>query len=273
MKSQIFEEIINDNGVLWPYCGRNIKNYLGFAYLFDEKPSTLGEIEDVLSKILKDVDVDFNNDNLPNVIENKSHKEYSYVEEDDYNWVAFYIPTPSKTPHERYYSSLIINESLRITLRLVKYVNYTRNDDVSRDEIVKTLKNVADYASKVSEICRLKIHPDLNLDYDDCPPEYEIAIDSTRSIYRFFYNYLTKLYYELVVIFNDILRKGDYLSIADFFNEHLEIYNKEQSLKSHYDAIIKIAHARKAIKKKAPKDEIEKILKTLYSISMCQKAF
>ena len=267
MKSQIFEEIIDDNGILWPYCGRNIKNYLGFSYLLEERPSTLEETEDILSKILKDVEVDFKNDCLPNVIENELNKEYSYVEDDDCSWVNFYIPTPNKTPHERYYSSLIVNESSRIMLRLIKFVNDTRNDVVSREEIVKTLKNIADYASKVAEIYRLKMHPDLNLNYDEYPPDYEIAVNSTHSIYRFFYNYLTKLYYELVVIFNDILKKGDYLSIADFFNENLEIYNKEQSLKVHYDAIIKIAQARKAIKKKISKDEAKKILKTLYSIS------
>ena len=267
MKSQIFEEIIDGNGILWPYCGRNIKNYLGFSYLLEERPSTLEETEDILSKILKDVEVDFKNDCLPNVIENELNKEYSYVEDDDCSWVNFYIPTPNKTPHERYYSSLIVNESSRIMLRLIKFVNDTRNDVVSREEIVKTLKNIADYASKVAEIYRLKMHPDLNLNYDEYPPDYEIAVNSTHSIYRFFYNYLTKLYYELVVIFNDILKKGDYLSIADFFNENLEIYNKEQSLKVHYDAIIKIAQARKAIKKKISKDEAKKILKTLYSIS------
>ncbi|MBQ2256154.1 MAG: hypothetical protein II330_04780, partial [Clostridia bacterium] len=33
--------------------------------------------------------------------------------------------------------------------------------------IVKTLKNIADYASKVAEIYRLKMHPDLNLNYDE----------------------------------------------------------------------------------------------------------
>ncbi len=262
MNLPIYHSINNSD--LVPCCSMNIKAYLSFAHLFEENPTTLERTEELIKTITKDTfTVDFTSDNPININDYQENVSYTTVH-DDYFPVNISIQLPAITPHERYYSTLIIWEAKRIRLHLFNFIQVIKDDIQARAEITETLKQIARCAADAAEILEKKIHPDLSLNYDEYPPEYEIVVSATNNIYRFLFTYLTKLYYELVIVFDDIIKRDDYLSISDFYNKILDQFPKDIPLKQYYDRATLIHKAQKAIINNRSQQENTTLLTEIY---------
>lgn len=261
MKSQIYEEIIN--GKLSPCCFKSIENYEAIAYLLDETPLSIEGVEKILSKINSDNNINFKDDLLKETPGNEANENFTLIK--DYHY-AVDLPFSgyNDTPHERYYKALITNEATRIKLKLIKIVNSMKNNDNSRNLIKETLCKISIYTYSVSEIYHNRMHPDLQLLDDDYPIECHRAIDSTFAVFKLFITCLTKIYYELVIIFFDIIRREDFLQIPDFFNTKLEIYYKGEYFTNVYNSAFYINEAQKVIDNNDDRDRIEAILKNLF---------
>ena len=166
--------------------------------------------------------------------------KYTAIKRDKYP-VELPIDFINQAPVERYFNAIIIWEGYRIKETLLRNAECREDDDLTRNDVKETLKQLQRVSGAAFEINDKKIHPALNIHYGEVPPEEEYVYDMVHRIYRFLWQYTFKLYYEIAIVFADILKPEDVDPVRDFYNNVLEMfpkkYNIEYSKESKQDLI------------------------------------
>lgn len=172
--------------------------------------------------------------------------KYTAIKRDTYP-VVLPLDSINITPVERFYNAIIIWEGYRIVDTLLRNAESREDDDLTRDDVKETLKQLQRVSWAAFEINDKKIRPALNIRYDEVPTEDEEAYDMVYRIYRFLWQYACKLYYEIGIMFDAVLKPEDVDPVRDFCNDVLEMFPKEYHLESFVDDMKSIHTAQQAI--------------------------
>jgi len=118
----------------------------------------------------------------------------------------------------RYYYFIITAEAQRIKFRLLQYVEILKDDICAKQEIIDVLESLALYAKNIRE------HPQRN-------PVFNILLTQ-----------LTKLYFEITLMFDVLLSGEDYVSLPDFYT----LYLNRQAGREEINEYDKALHMHKA---------------------------
>lgn len=265
MKSQIFEEIID--GKIAPNYRRDISEYQPILKILYEKPSDFKRAEELLSSVFKEnPDIDLNLEIFEEIVGESAENQYTQIKEYYYP-VNLQLPVLSSrqnsSPHERYYNAIIALESIRIRGYLIQYVNNIKSDEVSKKMIINVLEKITDYISKINNLLFdgdfIDGSGQLEQFYDGY--EGEEYLGTTRVIYKNYAHSLVKLYFELVILFYDIIEGSDYLRIADMYDHNLTSLRGEKLLPKNVHIAYLVRQSQKAIAEEADRQTILKLLK------------
>lgn len=214
---------------------------------FNDAPSSLAQAEEWLTAELK-ADTSLSFPPAPKKIPIKvvPNAKYTAIKRDTFP-VEFPLDPILQTPVERYYNAIIIWEGYRIKETLLRNAESREDDDLTRDDVKEALKQLQRISGAAFEINDKKIHPALNYRYGEVPQEDEDVCDMVFRIYRFLWQYTFKLYYEISIVFGDILKPEDVDPVRDFCNSVLEMFPKKYNMESFVDSMRCIHAAQQAV--------------------------
>lgn len=238
----IYNSIVNGN--LRPNSLKDKITYSSIAHLLNKTPRTTLEAEQVLINILgKFEDLKFN--------ENKQKNINDYFNATDYTPISAAIIPPDieltfaqlNTPELRFYYFVISTEGLRIKSTLIESVELIKDDICSAEEIKDTLRQFIRHAKQIAQA--------------------KEETEQTSLIFDLLLTQLIKLYFELVFIFEPLLKEKDIYSFEDFHSICLNRQPSESSLIA-FNQALNLNLAQKAIQKEFDKNEINLLLDNLY---------
>ncbi|GHV00823.1 hypothetical protein FACS1894159_07420 [Bacteroidia bacterium] len=219
MKLIIYNSILH--GSLRPQSVQTPANYSEISYLLNKRPETLPEIETCLQQILGSyLSVNFNEDMPVSINQYFNNQDYTFIE------VDYFLPNINlpllapQTPIQRFYYFVITTEAERIKLRLLQSIEMLKDDICAKQEIKDTLAQLARHAKTIGE------QPQSN------------------EIFALLLTQITKLYFEITLIFDVLLTEQDYISFADFYSIRLNRQADETSI-SAYNAALHIHQAQR----------------------------
>ena len=245
MNITIYHKI--NEGDLYPPCSVTMHLSDLVKQHFNDVPSSLEQAEEWLTAELQG-DTSLSFPPAPKKIPVRMTPEAKYTAiKRDIIPVVLPLDSINRTPVERYYNAIIIWEGYRIVETLLRNAASREDDDLTRDDVKETLKQLQRVSGAAFEINDKKIHPALNIRYDEVPPEDEDAYDMVYRIYRFLWQYACKLYYEIGIMFDAVLKPEDVDPVRDFCNDVLVMFPKEYHLETYVDEMKHIHAAQKAI--------------------------
>lgn len=191
MKLEIYDKIIH--GILRPQNDETPTNYKEISHLLQEIPSTKKEIEKRINQVLgKNLQVQFNKEQPVNITKYLHESTYTPIVL-DYFPPSVNLPLPTmETPQQRFYSYIITAEAQRIKLNLIQAVEILKDDLTAKHEVKEELKLLARYAKQIQES------------------------KQTNLIFNYLLTQIVNLYFELTLIFNELLSNKEYFSFSDF---------------------------------------------------------
>lgn len=245
MNISIYHKI--NEGDLYPPCSVTMHLSDLVKQHFNDVPSSLEQAEEWLTAELQgDTSLSFPPAPKKIPVRMTPAAKYTAIKRDTFP-VVLPLDSINRTPVERYYNAIIIWEGYRIVETLLRNAASREDDDLTRDEVKETLKQLQRVSGAAFEINDKKIHPALNIRYDEVPPEDEDAYDMVYRIYRFLWQYTCKLYYEIGIMFDAVLKPEDVDPVRDFCNDVLEMFPKEYHLESYVDEMKSIHAAQQAV--------------------------
>ena len=260
MNITIYHKI--NEGDLYPPCSVSMHLSDLVKQHFNDAPSSLAQAEEWLTAELQgDTTLSFPPAPKKIPAEVLPNAKYTAIKRDTFP-VELPLDPINQTPVERYYNAIIIWEGYRIKETLLRNAECREDDDLTRDDVKEALKQLQRVSGAAFEINDKKIHPALNIRYGEVPPEEEDVYDMVYRIYRFFWQYTCKLYYEIALIFEDVLKPEDVDPVRDFCNDVLEMFPKEYHLESFVQAMHCIHRAQQSV---MSENADKSILPSLYS--------
>ncbi|MDY5890960.1 MAG: hypothetical protein SPJ43_02905 [Candidatus Cryptobacteroides sp.] len=245
MNITIYHKI--NEGDLYPPCSVTMHLSDLVKQHFNDVPSSLEQAEEWLTAELQgDTSLSFPPAPKKIPVRMTPAAKYTAIKRDTFP-VVLPLDSINRTPVERYYNAIIIWEGYRIVETLLRNAASREDDDLTRDEVKETLKQLQRVSGAAFEINDKKIHPALNIRYDEVPPEDVDAYDMVYRIYRFLWQYTCKLYYEIGIMFDAVLKPEDVDPVRDFCNDVLEMFPKEYHLESYVDEMKSIHAAQQAV--------------------------
>ena len=236
-----------NEGNLYPPCCVSMSLSSLIKQHFNDIPSSLPQAEEWLISELKDnTTLSFSPAPKKIPVSMTPAAKYTVIKRDIFP-VEIYLSPINQTPVERYYNAIIIWEGYRIKETLLRNVACREDDDLTRDDIKETLRQLQRVSAAAFEINSLKIHPGLSDSYCEGPEEACAVYNMVHRIYQFLWRYTCKLYYEIAVIFDNILKPEDVNPVRDFYNDVLEMFPKEYHLEPTVDEMKRIHAAQQAI--------------------------
>lgn len=245
MNVTIYHKI--NEGDLYPPCSISMNLSDLVKHHFNDSPLSLAQAEEWLVAELQDKTTIFFPP-IPKKIPVKvlPGAKYTAIKRDKYP-VELPIDFINQTPVERYFNAIIIWEGYRIKETLLRNAECREDDDLTRNDVKETLKQLQRVSGAAFEINDKKIHPALNIHYGELPPEEEYVYDMVHRIYRFLWQYTFKLYYEIAIVFADILKPEDVDPVRDFYNNVLEMFPKKYNIESFVETMRCIHAAQQAV--------------------------
>lgn len=221
MKLQLYDAILN--GSLQIDDNTDSRAYEPLSYLFSTTLDTKGKAEDVLTRLVRsNIKFDFSISDEADISMYLQADEYTEIRTDD-SCISIAIPLSENSPHERYYNALMRTEAARIKFTLINYANTVKDNLRAREQVKDVLNQILKYISQAEETQKLKAQPD-NFHTTD----RHIAIFSNLI------SALTALYFELTIIFEEILPSGSSLSIEDFISRRQENQSVPDQFRHNY---------------------------------------
>lgn len=246
MRLQIFDSILN--GSIPINCNNDIPNYDKIAYLFSVEAKDKSSAEQTLAQILGGrLTLDFSIQDEADINIYIDSVSYTPIPS-DYASVSVPVVLTDRTTHERYFKALLRLESARIKFTLIDYANTVKDDQRTGNEVSQTIKAIGKLASQAEEEHRLKMHPDLNHDYEDWPEFYDNITEPTSRIYTNYITALTSLYLELSIMFEEILSPSSYLSLDDFYSRRLNNRPVPKDIRCNYEVALQLHRTQVALR-------------------------
>lgn len=246
MKLQLYDAILN--GSLQIVDNADSRAYEPLSYLFSTTLDTKAKAEDVLTLLVRNnIHFDFSISDEADISMCLQADEYTEIRTDDSD-ISIVIPLSENSPQERYYNALMRTEAARIKFTLIDYANTVKDNLRAREQVKDVLNQILKYISQVEEIQELKAKHD-----------YIITAVSRTTIFSNLISALTALYFELTIIFEDILQPGSSLSIEDFFNRRQKNQSVPDEFRHNYVTAQLLHRTLLAIRS----DDAELISKTL----------
>lgn len=217
MKLQLYDAILN--GRLQIDDNTDSRAYEPLSYLYSTALDTKIKAEDVLVRLVRgNIQFDFSISDEADISMYLQADEYTEIRTDDSD-ISIAIPISENSPQERYYNALMRTEAKRIKFTLIDYANCVKDNLRAREQVKDVLRQILKYIAQAEEAQKLKAQPDPAL-----------TADSHTSIFSNLISALTALYFELTIIFEEILPPGSALSLEDFFNRR----QKNQSVHGEF---------------------------------------
>ena len=174
--------------------------------------------------------------------------------------VDFKLREP-KTPVEKFYVGIVKAEAERIKLALMNYAKISESDIDTHGEIKQLLKVIRNY---ICDCVNKDIDKTLFSKYlsKELTEAELLQYDNDYSLYPVFKSLLIKLYYEIVIMFKEILKDDDYIQFEEMMYECQDRYPSDDERLAYTTAIL-IQNAQLAIKHN---NEIKPILLEIYNI-------
>ncbi len=211
MNLQLTDGIIH--GMLHP--GRAV--VLPFPELYRELsslPATLPELRDTLRTALgKYINFQFE-EKIPDI---------TLLVSDRHTPIPTYYISPEinmehlvdeDTPQTRFYDAAIRAEIRLTKLTLLEHARNFRSDIETRNEVREVLSYLCEYISYINQ-------------HMECEP----------GIFCMLTRYLVKLYYEVAILFEEILKATDYRPFDDFFYDAFGCYPSKKRVEAYHCAI------------------------------------
>ncbi len=246
MNPTIFNSILN--GSLQPKNAQTKIPYSEIAHLLSKNPQTLPEIDQVLAAVLGQLQIVLKNDvQLKNTNDYYTNVDYTPIVLNSIEpEIEFAFPMQDSS-FLRFYHFVITTEARRIKLRSLEAVEILKDDICSIEEIKDTLHQLARYAKQI--------------------PEYKILIAGTdkniNTIFDILLTQIVKLYFEMTLIFESILKEKEYHSFIDFHSICLNQVPSVESLKAFNKATL-IHKAQNQICSVFDKSKTNQLLENLY---------
>lgn len=261
MRLQIFDSILN--GSIPINCNNDIPNYDKIAYLFSVEAKDKSSAEQTLAQILDGrLTLDFSIQDEADINMYIDRVSYTPIPS-DYASVSVPVVLTDRTTHERYFKALLRLESARIKFTLIDYANTVKDDQRTGNEVSQTIKAIGKLASQAEEEHRLKMHPDLNHDYEDWPEFYYNITEPTSRIYTNYITALTSLYLELSIMFEEILSPSSYLSLDDFYSRRLNNRPVPKDIRCNYEVALQL-HRTQVAQRSNDIEQIQAVLVSNY---------
>lgn len=240
MNLNIYNSIIN--GTLHPKTINNRIQFSELVHSINNEPNELSEINRSLENLLVAL--------LPSCVQNEQIANInSYFESVDYTPIRNFHLEPNiilakptgETIEQKFYTYIINLEARRIKLQLLANVSIIKDNIQNRSEIKTVLNQLLKHAKQLSQL-------------DLC---------NTLSLLQ---NHIIKLYFELILIFSQILKDSDYYTFADF---HTVCFNRlpESNFVNEYEVAKNVQLAQKAIYENDTIENSQLILKTIYQLA------
>ena len=221
MKLQLYDAILN--GSLQIDDNTDSRTYEPLSYLFSTTLDAKGKAEDVLTRLVRsNIKFDFSISDEADISMYLQADEYTEIRTDD-SCISIAIPLSENSPHERYYNALMRTEAARIKFTLIYYANTVKDNLRAREQVKDVLNQILKYIAQAEETQKLKAQPDPAL-----------TADSHTAIFSNLISALTSLYFELTIIFEEILPSGSSLSIEDFFSRRQENQSVPDQFRHNY---------------------------------------
>lgn len=221
MKLQLYDAILN--GSLQIVDNTDSRVYEPLSYLYSTTLDTKGKAEDVLTRLVRgNIQFDFSISDEADISMYLQADEYTEIRTDDSD-ISITIPISEKSPQERYYNALMRTEAKRIKFTLIDYANCVKDNLRAREQVKDVLNQILKYIAQTEEAQKLKAQPDPAL-----------TADSHTAIVSNLISALTSLYFELTIIFEEILPSGSSLSIEDFFSRRQQNQSVPDEFRHNY---------------------------------------
>lgn len=244
MNITIYHKI--NEGDLYPPCSVSMHLSDLVKQHFNDAPSSLAQAEEWLTAELQgDTTLSFPPAPKKIPAEVLPNAKYTAIKRDTFP-VELPLDPINQTPVERYYNAIIIWEGYRIKETLLRNAECREDDDLTRDDVKEALKQLQRVSGAAFEINSLKIHPGLSNSYCEGPDEAFQVYNMVYRIYKFLWQYTCKLYYEIGIMFDAVLKPEDVDPVRDFCNDVLEMFPKEYHLESFVKAMQCIHAAQQA---------------------------
>ena len=246
MKLQLYDAILN--GSLQIDDNTDNRTYEPLSYLFSTTLDTKAKAEDVLTRLVRNsIHFDFSISDEADISMYLQADEYTEIRADDSD-ISITIPISEKTPQERYYNALMRTEAKRIKFTLIDYANTVKDNLRAREQVKDVLNQILKYIAQAEETQELKQQPDDTF-----------ARNGHAVIYSNLISALTSLYFELTIIFEEILPPSNALSLEDFFSRR----QKNQSVPDEFRHNYVMAQLLHSTLLAIRSDDAELISKTL----------
>ena len=246
MKLQLYDAILN--GSLQIVDNTDSRAYEPLSYLYSTTLDTKGKAEDVLTRLVRgNIQFDFSISDEADISMYLQADEYTEIRTDDSD-ISIAIPISEKSPQERYYNALMRTEAKRIKFTLIDYANTVKDNLRAREQVKDVLNQILKYIAQAEDTQKLKLQPN-----------HTLARNGHTIIYSNLISALTALYFELTIIFEEILLPGSSLSIEDFFSRRQKNQSVPDEFRHNY--VTAQLHHRTLLAIRS--DEAELISKTL----------
>lgn len=246
MKLQLYDAILN--GSLHIYNNADSRAYESLAYLFSTTLDTRAKAEDVLTRLVRNnIHFDFSISDEADISMYLQADEYTEIRTDD-SGISIAIPLSEKSPQERYYNALMRTEAARIKFTLIDYANTVKDNLRAREQVKDVLNQILKYISQAEETQQLKQQSD-----------HTLTRNGHAIIFSNLISALTALYFELTIIFEEILPPGSALSLEDFFDRRQGNQSVPEEFRHNYVTALLFHRTLLAIHS----DDTELISKTL----------
>lgn len=246
MKLQLYDAILN--GSLQIVDNTDSRTYEPLSYLYSTTLDSRDKAEDVLTKLVRgNIKFDFSISDEADINMYLQADEYTGIRTDD-SGISIAIPLSENSPQERYYNALMRTEAARIKFTLIDYANTVKDNLRAREQVKDVINQILKYISQAEETHKLKQQPD-----------HTFARNGHAIIYSNLISALTILYFELTIIFEEILLPGNALSLEDFFSRRQENQSVPDQFRHNYVTAQLLHRTLLAIRS----DDTELISKTL----------
>lgn len=246
MKLQLYDAILN--GSLQIVDNTDSRTYEPLSYLYSTTLDSRDKAEDVLTRLVRgNIKFDFSISDEADISMYLQADEYTEIKTDDSN-ISTAFPISEKSPQERYYNALFRTEAARIKFTLIDYANTVKDNQRAREQVKDVLKQILKYIAQAEEIQKLKQQSD-----------HTLARNGHAIIYSNLISALTSLYFELTIIFEEILPPSSFLSIEDFLSRRQKNQLAPDEFRHNYVTAQLLHRTLLAIRS----DDIELISKTL----------
>lgn len=211
--------------------------YQQLASEFSKLPQELTALEKLcITHLSKYVQFDFENER-PVCLSHIAPDDYTQIQQLYYPAsIDLEIPQPTN-PFSKFYHTIIKAEMTRVKFAMINFAEVSKSDIDTRGAVKETLKLIKSYSRDI-------INQSHEMTFVSLEPLHEVsAQDITQNtldnnFYLILKQYLIKLYFEIVLMFQNILKPNDYKPFDDYIYQCYGNYpTAEQRNAFHFAAL------------------------------------